>query len=339
MNLKRLGAAALAVFLIASVFAGGAMGAVSYDSETTDTSTTSDITGGETINNFNASSDQYKWVEVSADSNDTKLEVVDNDTDEVIETFTPSHSSFEETNGSDGGYYAWNLTHEELFAHVPVEANSNTTVDLVAYNNTSAENPDTTTATVTLAATNERTVVYAGDTFTSSSTFEELTENRIAGFAMPLDISTFASEANIADIEQDNVAVDGDNTTVTYVLSASNASDPFDEAASNAEDSERLESQLWINGNAHAIYQAGSVPDDVESSDTYGVYDSSADTLEINVGEDYEDESSLDIEMMGNKEYGILTQLTAEFGPLSSVPMIGASAALFLVAGRRRLAA
>lgn len=321
INLKRGVAALFVVMVVASAFTGGAAATVSYDSETTNTSTTSDLTGGESIANFNASGDQYKWIEVQSDSNETKLEIQNNETGEVIETFDNSHSSFQTTNSSQG-HYAWNISNSELWQNVPVDANSNTTVDIVAYNDTTVDNPDTSTATVTLEATNERTVVYAGDSFTTSSVFEEITESRVAGLSVPADL--FGSETNVADIQQDNVAVDGDNTTVTYVLADSNASTPFDDSASAADADERLESQLWVNGDAHAIYQSGSVPDDVDNSSTYGVYDSSTDKLEINVGDDYSDASSLDIEMMGNKDFGILTQLT-EFGPLSGVdiPMIG----------------
>ena len=317
-KLKRGAAALMAIMMVTSVMVGAAAAAVSFDNETTNTSTTSDITGGESVSTFNASADQYKWIEVSSDSNETKFEVVNNETGEVIETFDNSHSSFQTTNSS-AGHYAWNISHQELFQHVPIQANSNATVDIVTYNDSTVDNPDTTTATVTLEGTNERTVVYAGNSFASSSVFESVTDNRIAGLSVPLDL--FGSQASVADIQQDNVSVDGDNTTVTYVLESQDVADPFDASATDADTGERIDSQLWINNEPYAIYN-GDAPDDVDANETYGVYDSSSGAIEINLGDDHSDASSLDIEMLGNEDFGLWTELT-HFGVLADMPVVG----------------
>jgi len=316
-HFKRGAAALLAMLVVVSMMTGGGMAAVGYDNETTNTATTSDIQGGETITSFNASTSDRKFIEITSDSSDPKLEVIDNDTGEVVETFDSNHSAFEVTD-STNGHYAWNVTYAQLLGDVPVDANGTTTVDIKVYETETADTPNA-TATVTLEATNERTVVRTGESFTNSNSFETGQFIEVAGFNIAESLPVIDS-ADKADIEQDNVAVDGDNTTVTYVLDDANASDPFDAAADSAGAEERLESQLWINGNPHAIYAEGEVPSDVDSNATYGVYDATSDEVTIHVGDDYADQTSLDVHMVGNDDYGLVTHL-AEFGFLSDVSM------------------
>jgi hypothetical protein len=294
------------VLMLISVAAPAMAAAPTVDTETTDTSTTSDWTDGHTVTQFNASADANSWIEASYDSQNASVEIADNETGEVHLT----NSSMEQTaaidssgdGSTDTWYYAWNLSHDEM-DQIPMDAEESKTLDVTFINDSAMDNPDTTTIQVTLNNTDERAVVFVGDTFTNdSNNFETETVQTAFGIEV-LAFGDFGSESTMADIQQDNVAVNGSQTTLTLALAESNATDAFSAAAEDTEAGDFIRSQqVFVDGAPVPVYDS-EAPDSANTTGTYGVYDAGTDEVVVHLGDEHESKSAVDVHAVGNDAY------------------------------------
>jgi len=89
-----------------------AAAATSFDGETTNTGTESDVTTADgTLTLHPGNDSESTWVEVQSDSGD--VELVIEPAQQGLDTEIYSNSSAETTNDTEG-HYAWNVTHDEL---------------------------------------------------------------------------------------------------------------------------------------------------------------------------------------------------------------------------------
>lgn len=333
-SIARIGVLATVALLLVS---GAVMAAPTVDTETTDTTETSDLRDGDTVADFNASdTDQIRTLSFSVTSSmEPGVKAVDPDTGLTIRSWTnDSEAITYDTSASGTHYYDFNVN-ESALNNMPIASGQNKTVTLRLIGNTSADDPQTTNVTVYLDGVPGRTVRYVGADAESLSLGTD--GFSVAGFNFSVDPN--------AEIDSSSVAINGSDSTVTYHLADSEAADRFDEAvASEAESGDwLLTQQLFIDSTAYKVYYQ-EAPDDVADGATYGVYKPGASDVVVHTGDDFADADSIDVRMVGNNAYGILTRIQA-FGLEGLTGGVGMAVgggmlvgALPLVASRRSAA-
>lgn len=303
----RVGAIGFAAMLVLTL-GGGVVFAASptVDTEATETSSQSAVTDGHEVTDFNASGGNISTLQVDYDSDNPGIKIVDPDSGEVIKYVTnkSNPSYFVETNAS-ADYY--NTTFSESdFAAVPMAASENKSVTLRLVNNTTHSAPDTTNITIYLNNTDERAVIYAGqaaeDGDAPTTTLD--VENTTTWWG-------FGSERREATVEHDNLGVNGSATDVYVLYADDNASKAFDAAdehgllGSNSDGDYIDYYQLRVDDDPQPVF-LNAAPDNVLDDATYG-HTTTVDghsAIKTELGSDYEDASTLDIESHANDDYG-----------------------------------
>lgn len=301
-------ASRLAVALVAlmAVSAVAFAAAPVVDTETTHTSTTSDWTDGTTVQDFEANASNTSHVEAEYDSTNPKMEIIDPGTGETVVSYTATDMNQTGENSTAGTYfYAANVSHDEL-SGMPMDAGQNKSVTVRFTNNTSASSPATSNITVYLENQGDRTVVRVGETMADGNNVDF----EATGISPPLFDSTFFDRGDIADIEQDNVAIGGNGSTTTFALANTTTADSFaDGASDDAESGDLLLTQQAFVENSDGDLEPvrvyyGEAHSDADTSETYGVYDENSDEVTFYHGEDAENETSVDIHLIANDAYG-----------------------------------
>lgn len=332
----------LVVLLVVSVVAPFAMmpaaaapsGGPTIDAETATTGEESATKEGDTKDDYNASADaNFTLMVIAQNGTAPMLQVEENDSDVV------HHEDTNPTNVTRaGGGTRWNFTiGEDDLATMPYEAGDNVTIDLVVYNNSSTSS-DNNTYHIYLNTTQERSVIYVGDDEVdddTDTTTEASAENESTWFGLGDEIATSTAT-------RDSVSVNGDKTDVIVVLANTSVADTYADAL----DRKRLGSfsdgeyvkffQARIDGNPHPVVngEAGDALDDTDL--TFAEYDeiNGEDALTIDLGDEYDDEDTVDVEARGNEKYGLLTswkmsdiasdgELDTPFLTASGVPTAG----------------
>jgi hypothetical protein len=317
------------VALLVLVLAVGAVTAApAVDSETTATNTQSALTDGDSIDSFNASNSvELPTLQASYDSDDVAIEIIDPETGAVIERFENSTTSsdpyFDQT-GNDSGTYYFNTTFNESdFAAFPMGAEENKDVKIKLIGNTSADEPPTANFTITLNNTEERAVVYAGDEVTGdsaptgSAVTAEFNEDVGAWGVDALSSIPGFDTYDTFNVEGESVGVNGSDTDVYVVYASDNASTAFSDAldrgswwgASDYEEADWVKSyQLSVEDTNYKVFN-DEAPDE-EPEETYGVTTSvgpsDADAIKVDLGEDAEDETAVDVSSTANDAYGFI---------------------------------
>lgn len=324
-------AVAMAILLAASGFAFAA--APTVDTETADTTTTSDWTDGTTVTNFNASADAESHIEASFDSTNPEIRIIDPATEETIATYGEGDLTQTGT-GTGIYYYGVDVSHDEL-ATVPMDANENKSIKVQFVNNTEVDSPDLTNITVFLENTGERAVVRVGSDAASNDDITSLDEEDTW-----LGLGDAVSRASV---ENENVGIDGSNTTVFVVYAD-------DDVASAYEDSlgqkyfgySEYSSGAWIAHQQLSVEDSNymtyneEAPEAVSDKDdaTFGEYVTvnGEPATKITLGEeDFDGESTVDISTKGNDPYGYTARISGgafgvtsyEDGWLSNIPGMG----------------
>ena len=308
--------------LVLVLAVGAATAAPAVDSETTDTTTQSALADGDSIDKFRANDTQLPTLQASYDSTNVAIEIIDPETNQVIERFendtSSSHDYFQQTANASGTYYFNTTFNQSDFAAVPMDASEDKTVDIKLIGNTSADDPPTTTISITLNNTNKRAVVYAGDGVTGdsapsgSTVTAEFNEDVVAFGVDTLDSVPGVDSHDTFDVEADSVGVNGSNTDVYVVYASSNASTAFDDAldrklTGSYDDGDWVKFyQLNVEDTNYKVFNA-EAPDD-EPDETYGVTTSvgpsNTDAIKVDLGEDAEDETTVDVMSSANDAYG-----------------------------------
>lgn len=275
----------------------------SIDTETTNTTSTTELSNESTINMTEVNASDYHRLQYTADSEDSKLKVtLHGDDDEGGAVFYSN--STPDTVDSASDTYRINFSEAEL-ADVPTTLNENVTLDFTIINNTTVSNPDTTTIQVHLKNGQQRSVVYLSDMdVDDGDDIETFDTNRsIAGYEIPFTAKDYS---HVSGLDRD---VDGSNTDVTVIFANDSVADDYSSAVASD-----TESGGWIVGQASLLSETPvkvyneKAGDDVESGDSYGVYKNDIggeDGITYELGDKYEDEDELTVSSYGNQNYDL----------------------------------
>lgn len=336
------------MLLLVAAMSGALAAAPTVDTETTDTASTSALTDGAVVTDFNASaSDNLSTLEASYDSTNPGIAIVDPETGDTLKTVTNTSNPdyFTETGSASGVTYYETTFSEADFATVPMAANEDKTVELRLINNTEVSQSqwDTTNVTITLDNTGERAVVTAS----SSSESSGIVETDEIDSLLPEFLG--GGTESTTSVAQDNLGVNGSATTVYVVYEDDTADDAFEDAAANQswfgieafasdyEDGDRINDHIvLVEDTPYAVFSE-DVAEDIPDDTTYAVYTEvdGQPAHEIQLGDEFDDESSLDVETTGNDALGFAERVATEGVGLFGLSLTtGLAGAALLVIGR-----
>jgi hypothetical protein len=377
----------LIVFLVAAVAVPMAMTGGVAALETTDSSDInvgpSDILddGSSTVDGFEASDDDYSIIELKTDSTNTTDAIsidisAENNThaeyDDLDDEYTLEEGVDTTDDGSsDADVHTFNVSHADLET-VPVEANGETDITIdVTYEYTDGSDTAGTAETsfeAALNATGERTVLYIDN--------DNLDDDDRGGAVSTTDVEPAWYDYNGETTTQydldDEVAVDGSNTTITAYFNGDMATAFEDQLDEDAESGDLVLGHTLAtgeDGDLRMEFLGETNEDLVNDSATYGVYDDSSDSLTVEVGDEHADASTVSVRAVSDTPknvddgdaferqayvnafadaysndafgFGAMTSSFGWGGALSvltdGLPLIGSSA--LLVVGGRRLSA
>lgn len=314
-----------ALVLVAALLVAGvapATAALTYDNETTDSASTSDLVGGETLTDLGNSS-KMKTIQVISDNASTssltapedefklELNVSDANSDETNRTFYTNTSATWNVVNSSAGHYSVNVSHADLFAELERDINENVTVDVAVTFNESET--DAETSTITVYAQNGETdaVEVVSDADLKNENGVETFNETKFWIRDDVDYSSVESDKSISN-----------NTTISYVFAndtvASDYTSAYDAGSFSAGDyipgmiarAEAKPIMVFDSKKGDKIdvgtFSGGFLPDE----DSYAVYENNGGefgenpSLEIVPQGDHADKASLEVSSAGNKELG-----------------------------------
>jgi hypothetical protein len=198
--------------------------------------------------------------------------------------------------------HTFNISHADLNT-VPVEANGETPVTIdVTYDYTDGTDTAGTASlslSATLNATGERTVLYITDDTLDDDDRGGATTSTTEEYGFIDSLSQDDDEYTTYDLD-DELAVDGENTTITVFMNGEMA-DGFDTTlGDDAEDGDLVLGQTLLT-DGELTMTFNNAPDSELANGTYGVYDSTADTLTVEVGNEHADASTLGVRAVNDK--------------------------------------
>ncbi|WP_135306369.1 hypothetical protein [Haloarcula amylovorans] len=273
MKITKLAAALAVVGLVMTAIAGPAMAAApSVDSESTDTTTTSEVTAGST-QTYNDSTNST--LSYSADSNSTGVDVQQGD--RTLESYEQNSSDVLEWQTTATSTYYVNATFaDDASDYTGIEADAGENVDLTAeiINDTSlGADADTTNVSYTFANDANTSFIYYNDSETETATISTWS---VAGLASSLSTvnpfanSTDDSDAGPARIEQE-IGVNGDSQDKIHVYTgnsdaASSLAKVYD--ASDTSDGVAYLGTTTVNGKVVPMMAEGAeAPEWVDTSE------------------------------------------------------------------------
>jgi len=287
--LKRAGVVAL----IALLAVGAASGAVTFDEETTNTATTSDVSSTSTALAYNASDTIY--LEAQTETTTPAFELVDPEANETLayRNGTDLSQTYSDTSTSPSTYYYSTNVSQTVLSDVEMAAGENKTIMFRVINNESASNPTVTEQNVTVMNDENRTFLNLEDSEVGSSGLAQLEEESTLGAQLPWN-------TDVATIDQ-SVPTNGAGTVATIDVENSTVAERLATSAEGASSGEWTPSTIATVDDEPVRVYADSAPSD--ASGTYIVHDTSADELEIHFGDDYSGSSS-DVRIVANKGWG-----------------------------------
>jgi len=344
----------------------------------------SDLNSTATVDGFNANDGDYSMLELKTPSTNTTdaLSVELSAENNMHASYDTLDNEYSVTTGvdttgdstTDSDVHTFNISHADLET-VPVEANGQTTLTVeVTYEYTDGSS-NTGTASLSfdaeLNATGDRTVLYITDANVDDDSMGGAVSTESIEYGFIDGLSEDDDEYTVADLD-DELAVDGDNTTITAYFNGDVATAFEDQLDDEAESGDLVLSHTLATGEDDDLrmeFLDETNSDLVNDSTTYGVYDDSADSLTIEVGDEHSDASTLNVRAVSDAPKNVdegdtfessafasafsdaydedafgFTAMTDSFGwggALSvltdGLPLIGSSALLFV--GGRRIAA
>jgi len=290
-KLKRAGIVAL----VALLAVGAASGAVTFDSETTNTATTSDVTSTSSAVAYNESGTVY--FEFETQGTESGFNVTDPETGRELVNRTVSDDSVDQTYSdkttSPSTYYWETNVSQSKWSSIEMDPGENKTLSAYIINDTRAANPTVHMVNMTIMNDGKRTYLRLEDDEVGSSGLAELGSETTLGVQLPWNSDT-------ATIDQ-SVPVNGSGTTATIDVQNTTVAERLATSSEGASSGDWVPSTLATVDDEPVKVYADSAPDDV--SGTYIIHDTSADKLEIHTGDDV-DGSSIDVRIVANKGWG-----------------------------------
>lgn len=283
---------AMVLMMLMSAFVGAASAAPSWDSETTDDSSTSDVTGDTTVT-FAVDGDGNLSIE-AIDANSSELYAVVEDADgNVI-----YDEAMESQEAAD--HFVKVIEHSDL-DDAPVRNGETTDVTLTIYNGSDYDTAESVTATLSLDNEEERSVytLYESAFDGEGTDFGELnTEDAWFGLG---------EDKDLASLDVDEAPISGNQSTVEVHLKDSDARERFDKVVtSNHEAGDRLFLPLTADGKYVPVYYE-EADSDHDDDDAYVTYDDATGVFTFHTVEDsdFEGDSFVDFEVASNEEMGL----------------------------------
>jgi len=290
-KLKRAGIVAL----VALLAVGAASGAVTFDSETTNTATTSDVTSTSSAVAYNESGTVY--FEFETQGTESGFNITDPETEKELVNRTVSDDSVDQTYSdkttSPSTYYWETNVSQSKWSSIEMDPGENKTLSAYIINDTRAANPTVHMVNMTIMNDGKRTYLRLEDDEVGSSGLADLGSEKTLGVQLPWNSDT-------ATIDQ-SVPVNGSGTTATIDVQNTTVAERLATSSEGASSGDWVPSTLATVDDEPVKVYADSAPDDV--SGTYIVHDTSADKLEIHTGDDV-DGSSIDVRIVANKGWG-----------------------------------
>jgi hypothetical protein len=268
----------MASLLVFTVVTGGVAAAASWDTETTNTATTSDVSGASTTLTFdrgNASKSIYFEVDGAASSNVTlKMTPANTKLDTVV-----YENSTADVTDSANGHYAFSVSHAEL-EDLPTTANKGTFNVSIYVDGAVAVSGE---LVLDQSAKTEQTVVmWVTD---NSGTDAATTTDLVA------DTLSTETESNLLLPDEEMTSyssftqIDGTNSTTKVYLKNDTVRTQMDNETQGLSSGDLIMSQqLYVNSGPVLMY-ADAAPSDVANNTTYATYDSSNGVVTIHHGD------------------------------------------------------
>jgi len=309
-TLKRTGARAL-IAMMAIMVITGAGAALTFDNETTVTSSTSDLTGGETVTDLD--SETTKTIEVeatgatsSSDSENFTLRVINNNTDRVV--YEDTSTSWTATSQADG-YWKASFTHAEMFSQLERSTGEDVPVTVEVVYNEGLASEDGSTIDITARNDDAKAVdVVTADDRNATDDIEVVEQD---GWVFNENYAKISGEEN----------VNGTNTDIVVVLADENISDKAT-AGYDAESTATGDEVPWMAALTDDTYV--SVFDGTsDSNDTHVTYEENPtygehSQMTISTGDEYSDAASASYEIYAGNEMSFIDQFNA-FGLMNAI--------------------
>lgn len=317
---RQIVAVLLAVLTITAIAVGGAAGAIALDSETTDTSTQSDVTSSTTTVDLrpgNASESTYIEVTDAASENLTLIIKPEAADGTVVDYEVYRNESEDVTNASTNNV-AWNITHDEL-EDAPRDVDGGNYRLLVVNDTDDEEEQLNQSFTFDHQGTDRTAVIHVADTAEATSALladrVEISE-RFGYFGAE---KYWSDNGSTVSAWSAYTTVNGTNTSVEVHAVNDSTADAYTEAAETYENKDWIRtSTLWVNGIPVKVYK-NEAPDDAPDDATYAVYDVDTEVLTVtHQGEDFEDVRTLQVRGGAGTAYGFGT-LWSEFGTMTAI--------------------
>lgn len=322
-NTRKIAAPLMALLMLLSVAAGGAVAVEGWDTETTDTVPTSDAAGATTTLTWNVSSSgQFVYVAIDGATNKTNYtaQYRSPHTNKVL--FQNKSAKTEAVTGT-GSYYSWNDSHADLAANLP-RAHDGGTYNLTIKNESSGNVVLSTELILDAANSSDSAQIYVSDaaaTVDSDGSPLEADVLTLEDEEMGL-IGSLAFWSNASEVAtvRDNAAVDS-NATLTYHMLNTSTAEAYDAAAEDVADSGTMWSAQTIVNDELAKTYKGSAPDAAGSDgQPYAVYDERTDELTIYPGDTTTDRKTADVKAVAGESFGFWEAANA-FGYADALDM------------------
>lgn len=295
---KRVATLGIMLAVITSMFA---MPAAATFSTQPSVHSSSDITDGATISVVDANESNVSALTVDTDANDT-IESADvtidlNNSDRNYTVYTADTSSSEysvdsdldtDSDGTaDTDRHTWNVSHDE-FADVPVAYNGTTDLDFTVEFTDGAGDTANVTGTITISNDGERVVTVVDSSSVDNSGVGPSVESESQEAGVLAKYSPFHEEPQHDTYTLDQSFDSSSNATHEIYFADSDVASAYDASAENAESGDVLIEQTMMADDGLVLTFADEANSDLvnTSSDSYAVYDSSADKLTLEPGDD-----------------------------------------------------
>jgi hypothetical protein len=286
-TVRNVGAlAAAALIVLAALSMPVLADAPSIDTETNNTTTTSELQDGTTIDNFTADSGTNSTLSTYDDDNVSRVvEVIDDGY--TLDTLAENGTYVAENTSNVTRYFYNRSISHDVFEYAEVTAGEQHNVSLEIYNTSdsselSSNNTSAANISVTLNASDGRTIRRLGED----------------------DIDTKTTDPTFGE-SQTITSVDERTTTVTFSVMNGTAQDSLSAPTSDlSEDSWSGGATILVGSDSQEknpvrYFSADTVPDGVEG--TYAVWDSDSNDLRVELGENYADASDVEVEISSRK--------------------------------------
>lgn len=306
ISTTRVAALVMAVLLVGAA----GLGAAAFDTETTDSSSTSDVTADsvDTIT-FDPENDtetlRVQTDNFSDNSTDLALRIYpeDTSTDTILYENTSDPVTVDET----AGQYAFIENHSDLSSLPIGYETGDYGVEVVDESDGTIVAEGNMTLDKSAADDNSARIMVSDANLSSSALVPDSYELTAAesGFLSSLNYFANDSDSDTANIDaHSNIA--GSGSTLALDIEDSGTQDSIDAAIpSDAESGDWL-AQIHVASNLNwAPVYYDSAPDSVDSDDTYAVYDSTAEEIEVHHGDEFENVEVTSVKMTTNEDLGL----------------------------------